>query len=245
MATDTEIFFESAVGYNNAVFILNDICAKQYSNATLGTTARSLNLDDVEEELNKQGIEERNKYISVGNIQYGNFKLYQGVYPLLYAEENGTWTNISEDIANLTEEEIRQNLKRDGIDVSENGYTSLTTDSVSTVVQNLIMTQTFYQLEVKNEYLKNSDIYSVLFEQEETYWMASRNINCYENYGNFSISGITNNLIGGSGIFDSDTGIGTPSRAIRPVVSLDLNSIRLVGDGREHNAENPHEIIIE
>ena len=247
MATDTDIFFESAVGYNNAVFILNDICAKQYSNATLATTARSLNLDDVEEELNDQGIEEKNKYISEGNVQYGNFKLYQGIYPLLYAEENGTWTNISsEDItAGLTEEKIRQNLKRDGIDVSENGYTSLTTDSASTVVQNLIMTQSFYQLEVKSEYLKNSDIYSVLFEQEETYWLASRSINCYENYGNFAISGITNNFIGGSGTFNTDTGIGTPSRAIRPVVSLDLNSIRLVGDGREHNAENPHEIVIE
>ena len=244
-STDTEIYFKGAVGYNNGVYILNDICAKQYSNSKLGITARSLNLEDIEEELNEQGIELRNEYSDTtqANIKYGGFKLYNGVYPMIYARENGSWTDITTDISNLTDEEIKNNLKKDGIGRSENGYTDVTTEKASEIENGLIITQTYYNLQITSEYLKNSDIYPVLFERDESYWLASRCTSSYVAYAQFGICGVNKNLIGGNGVFNSSKGEGNASRKIRPVVTLKADSIKLVINNEENNENNPYKII--
>lgn len=71
-----KIYFKNATGYNNSVYLLNDICKNRYSNVSLGATARSLNLEDIESRMNSRGIETRNKYKS-GTIQYGTTKNIQ------------------------------------------------------------------------------------------------------------------------------------------------------------------------
>ena len=51
--TSTSIYFQGSTGYNNGVYLLNDITAKLYSNSSLGVTARSLTIEDIEEECSK------------------------------------------------------------------------------------------------------------------------------------------------------------------------------------------------
>ena len=74
-----KIYFKNATGYNNSVYLLNDICKNRYSNVILGATARSLNLEDIESRMNSRGIETRNKYKS-GTVQYGTTKKYTDSY---------------------------------------------------------------------------------------------------------------------------------------------------------------------
>ena len=46
--TSKTVYLKGALGYNNGVYILNNLCKTQYSNSGLGTTARSLNKVDIE-----------------------------------------------------------------------------------------------------------------------------------------------------------------------------------------------------
>lgn len=245
-ATDSEVYFQDALGYNNAVYLLNDICEKQYSNSTLGTTARSLKREDVEEFFNEIAIEERNSYVTNNILQYGKSKIYLGTYPILYSRENGSWTDITIDVSNLTQEEIGNNVKKDGLGVSENGYTEVTTETAEEELKNIGITQTYYLLEMKEEYLEDNNIYSVLFENDEMYWLASRCINAVNNeYVGFGICGINKNLIGGNGFFNSQTGKGDAGRKIRPVVSLKTDTYKLVSVEGESDTDITYKIVME
>ena len=46
--TSQSVGLGGALGYNNCVYLLNDIMAKLYSNSSLGVTARCINIEDVE-----------------------------------------------------------------------------------------------------------------------------------------------------------------------------------------------------
>ena len=46
--TDTGVIFQGILGYNNGPYLMNEICKAQYSNQSLGTYARNINLLDME-----------------------------------------------------------------------------------------------------------------------------------------------------------------------------------------------------
>ena len=49
--TTDEVYFMTAKGYNNGVYLMNDICKTLYSNSAHNITARSVNQDDMEKWL--------------------------------------------------------------------------------------------------------------------------------------------------------------------------------------------------
>ena len=63
-----EVYLYGATGYNNGVYLLNDICKSRYGNASLGATARSLNIEDIESRMNSNGIAAKNAY-KAGTVQ--------------------------------------------------------------------------------------------------------------------------------------------------------------------------------
>ena len=71
------IYFKGTIGYNNWVYLLNDICAKRYSSANLNASARSLTIEDIEAQMNDKGILAKNNYIS-GTVQYGTTRKFEG-----------------------------------------------------------------------------------------------------------------------------------------------------------------------
>ena len=64
------IEFQGALGYNNGVYLLNDICAKLYSNRSLGITARSMKVEDIEKHMTKEGLEYAHNYSQEDGIRY-------------------------------------------------------------------------------------------------------------------------------------------------------------------------------
>ena len=50
--TSQQLTLTGALGYNNGVGIMNDICNACYSNSTLGATSRNPNIEDIENVLN-------------------------------------------------------------------------------------------------------------------------------------------------------------------------------------------------
>lgn len=109
------LMLNGALGYNNGVYLLNDLCKTQYSNSTLGVTARSIDLEDIENKFNSTGITERNMFIdSRSEVQYGTTKLYEGdaLYsPVLYDHVEKTTAGESTDYyTNSTTEKNNQKV---------------------------------------------------------------------------------------------------------------------------------------
>jgi hypothetical protein len=57
------VVFSGATGYNNGVYLLNDMCEKLYSNTELGIKARSLTIEDIEKRFSDEGKAARDSYI--------------------------------------------------------------------------------------------------------------------------------------------------------------------------------------
>ncbi len=208
------IYFRGALGYNNGVYLLNDICKELYSNSTLGVEARSVNLEDVESQMNETGIAARDAYVSIGSVKYGDTKTYTGIYsnyPNLYAQENGSGI----DLTGETEEERKEQVKKNGIGVSEERYTS-PTEETSSKADSLTVTQSLYYFaSTPASYFKDYDgrsstVRDMIFNTGTYYWLASRYADCDSNYAGFGLRYVYGSALSGLNMFYSVGTIGNP-----------------------------------
>jgi len=204
--TTATVGFANSVGYNNGVFVLNDICKKQYSNKSLNVTARSLNLVDIEKKLNSNGIVARASFIGSDNVQYGNTKTYESRF--------SDAPDIFFHIGTSAEEE------------SEDYYTIPTTTTYSNK-GSLTITQTQYKFNSTDcgNYFDDKTFHRLVFETGNTMWLASRCITC--NIGGKAIFGLravySDGHLGSDGCFLSNGNTYSHSFAVRPVVALSSN----------------------
>ncbi len=235
-STDQTIYFQGALGYNNGVYLLNDICKELYSNSTLGITARSINIEDIESQMNETGIAARKAYVNSANVQYGKTKTYTGnyaYYPNLYAKEKGSGIDTVD-------------VNTSGIEVSDNGYTSPTTET-SSKASSLTVTQTFYYFSnTPANYFKdyngsNSTVRNMLFNTEITYWLASRYAGSALTIADFGLYFVGSTTLSGKNMFISNASTSGYYYCIRPVLSLGTN-IKIETCKGENSSVNMHEI---
>ncbi len=244
--TTQEVYFEGAKGHNNGVYILNDICAKQYSNTDLGVIARSITIEDIEAGFKKEtGIAKRNEYTN-GVKKYGETKTYTTErylnYPVIYAEENGSGIGVKE-------EDAETGINTKGIGGSDPFYKTeneLTTKKPEGKESKkagdnqgeqkaLTCKQTYYSFSSTPEnYCKNREFHEMIFKTNSYYWLASRCYYCGSNYASFGLHSVSNADLGGSGVFASSSVPTSRSNFLRPVVSLGSNALEIVsGSGAE------------
>ena len=150
--TALTVYFGGALGYNNGVLLLNDLCKSQYSNVSLGIVSRSLNLADIEKQFNELGTTKRDECI-VNTLQYGKQKTYgAGV-----AHTSNIYKNHDKNVT-IKPNNIAQME-------SENYYSEPTT-LTSTQENSLTITQTYYY--------NDSNFHKLIFDTGTTYWLASR-----------------------------------------------------------------------
>ena len=101
--TATAVYLQGSIGYNNGVYLLNDLCASLYSNSTLGVKARSINLIDIENKLSDAGKNARDTYTTSKGIPYGNTQTYTGTVrtPDIYKQVGKTIEEESKDLAGV------------------------------------------------------------------------------------------------------------------------------------------------
>ena len=200
-----EVNFFGSTGYNNGVYLLNDICKSRYGNASLGATARSLTIEDIESRMNSKGIAARNAYKS-GTVQYGTTRKYTGKYtryPAIYAQEKYSGINVS-DVADGTQvitgsvdATAQAKMNPSGKTQSEDVYTAATTDTSKTDATSLTCTQTYYEFEnTPSSYFDDTNFYNMIFGTETWFWLASRGVNC--NSGNSYVSFGLRHVYGGN-----------------------------------------------
>ena len=181
------VTFCGPTGYNNGVYLLNDICKSRYGNASLGATARSLTIEDIESRMNSKGIAARNAFKS-GTVQYGTTRKYTGSYytkyPAIYAQEKYSGVDVS-DVADGTQvitgsvdATAQARMNPNGKSGSDNIYTTLPEKSETTGPSktNLTCTHTYYSISSLSSYFDDSNFYRMIFGfgTGKLFWLASR-----------------------------------------------------------------------
>ena len=227
-----EVHLYGATGYNNGVYLLNDICKNRYGNASLGATARSLNIEDIESRMNSKGIAARNAY-KAGTTQYGTTKTFKGwraQYPAIYAQEKYSGVDVSDVIAGsqvITGEvdaTAQARMNPNGKTGSDDIYTALPDPSETTGPSktNLTCTQTFYYFYTPSSYFDDSNFYSMIFKTGTYFWLASRHVYFDSNssYAVFGLRFVFSSTLHGTYLFYSDGRNSSYSYRLAPVVSL-------------------------
>ena len=182
------VYFQGSKGYNNGVYLLNDICKSRYGNASLGATARSLNIEDIESRMNSNGIAARNGYKS-GTVQYGTTRKYTGSYtkyPAIYAQEKYSGVDVSDVtdgtqvITGSVDTTAQSKMNPNGKSLSDDIYTALpeTSETTGPSKTNLTCTQTYYGGTQSSSYFDDSNFYNMIFGTGTAFWLASRYVDC-------------------------------------------------------------------
>ncbi len=221
--TKATITFKGARGYNNCVYLLNDICKKLYSNSNYGAVARSENIEDIESKMDLS-VWDYHDYID-GGVKYGDSIAYKGSYvPKRYLEDvktGGVSSKQDELIAYETEEE-----------------------TYITKTENFKAFQGFWnQKDMSDKYLnadtrKENEIetmYNVLLTpQEGSFHLATRGSFCNQGYAYIALqmNFVDNGKVrsGLDTLFQSHVltkSSSTRARAIRPIVRLSYKHINL------------------
>jgi len=252
--TDTEnnksglLALSGAVGYNNGVKILNDICENCYSNASLGAKGRSINMDDIENVLDRSVWKPEDYYTLYDSVKYyaytdsRKFETHIN-YPYIYQFE---------EYSNIDGVEIGKGQGTKKSNQPENKYYQSTTYNTNTANSYIQPTNTYW-LKTVSEWSKksftNDEYYNIIFKNDrllnfENYYLSSRNIGLYySTYSVFSITTMVNGEIRNNGeLFYSYGGTSTTKKyAIRPMVEIDL-SIANLGQVGLGTADSPYSL---
>ena len=219
-ATSNSVYFWKSLGYNNGVYLLNDICKELYSNSTHHITARSVNLEDMEKWLTDSGKTARAGYTnSVSGKKYGETKEYKGS------------KSYTPDIYGKTEDE------------SANYYSEPTTNTytpasgTATADNTLNAKQTYYNIPINQT---NYGDGAKVLSSSNYYWVAARCVDCYSSIANFGLRSAGSSL-GGHRMFDSDSDTTDYSYRLRPVVSLG-SDVQITPSTGTNSASNKHTI---
>lgn len=203
---NTTVYFQGALGYNNGVYLLNDLCKAQYSNSTLGSVARSIDLEDIEKYFSDEGKAARNDFTYDGT-KYGETKTYGSRYaypPDIYKNHDENVTVSPNNIAQLESED----------------YYSTPTTATYTKESSLTITQTCYCIISQDSYYDIPNFHNLIFDTGKKYWLASRYANCYSTDAGFGLRYVNSNSISGNNLFNSNYSVCGDSYFVRPVVTL-------------------------
>ena len=242
------VAFQGSTGYNNGVYLLNDICKSRYGNASLGATARSLTIEDIESRMNGAGIAARNANKGYNNqsIQYGTTRKYTGSntkYPAIYAQEKYSGVDVSDVtdgtqvIAGEVNATAQARMNPNGKSGSDNIYTTLpeTSETTGPSKTNLTCTQTYYNMSSPSSYFDDSNFYNMIFGTGTNFWLASRYVNCDSNYSFafFGLRYVSSSTLDGYYLFFSNGNSDNYNRRLASVVSLGSGIQVKSGSGTE------------
>ncbi len=209
--SDFEIYLRSYNGYNNVVYLLDELCKELYSNKSFGN-AQNLKIEDIEDKINK------NKYDYT--VNFGVVSEFtdesRRKYPEIFLKEKNGW--VYDDAENPVGSELLDSSEQDEL---------IKQTTVKTAGNKIKIKRTYW---TKN--MQESDwimpIYHNLFiEKSNTpYWLSSRamayggsSTNGYADF--FTLCVRNNGYIGYAYSYRSTGGdFGSQIFSIRPVVTL-------------------------
>ena len=225
------ISFANCNGYNNAVKILNDMCLACYSNSKMEAVSRSINIDDIENVLNKT-VWKPEDY-KVKNTEYHTYSgrkeyVVTKCYPAVFANENYSIIDGIENTQGIGRSEQNElfDLNKTYLK-AENSLNPLQTawDKYKMNTKNFVHEKYYYMI-----------FRDGVSEKEElmSYFIASRAVNLNENNVQFELFEVgMGSTIKTNTLFNSRGGSLEYWDRVRPIVEIPINNIRIekVNDG--------------
>ena len=240
--TENKIFFEGNIGYNNCVYILNDMCKKLYSNSSNGSVARNLNIEDIESVMDKNFWDYSKDFISYHKVPYGRIEKFDS--------SNLIGMHYPEMLKFEKDQKVNSET---GTKYGVNEQDELISTSEFNKATELEVKQTFWSKPVDKNYFINPTYFDLIIPKTTFYALASRCVDfstgevadgvehaSNESYICYSIRHVScdGNLIDAWNLCMAD---GTKSvnntfqdKSFRPVVKLG-NQIQLESDSATHN----------
>ena len=228
-------------GYNNGVWAMNEICRECYNSNETGVEVRNLRRSDIEAVSNYDYTKYKHNPSSgeevIGNneqvnlIYYGQTKTCDTKFqsPIMWEKHDKDWTYKYDS-------KLKKETGDKSIEIPwEQEYGSDTETKKGSTTKNTEFTQSFYVHNYKgkeNEF-KNSIYYDMIFNykngsSEGRYWLSGRYVLLFDSWYDFGLNTVKAStegcVVGGMAMFSSN---GTPhlvSGALRPIVSINLES---------------------
>ncbi len=196
-----QLIFKGSNGYNNIIYLLNNISSSLYS-SNYSINIRNLNLDDIEKYTN-------NKIVNYnGNVKTYNENIY---IPSLYEQEKNSIINNIHVLGNIDRSEnntyINSNYK------IVNSITLNEMEKINKIDSNTFIKPIYYELFIE----KNNKYYN-------PYYLLTRYAQANENNVSFGIFSINNNEINKCDLYDTDNNEYDINLMIRPIITLSNNT---------------------
>lgn len=214
--TASKIKLSGYDGYNNAVYLLDEVCDILYSVNSVGK-AQNLKIEDIEDKIDKDKFDYAG-YVNGANITYGENKEYTFNlnYPRIYIREVGckavTTADNTENILGLSQQ-------------------TSTVEGKNIATNRLKTTQTYWgDRTMKSTEFINSIYYTLFNKGSNWLWLSSRCVDCSDKFVDFRVYAMSNGSIYGQSMFLSRGDIGTMTCTVGPVITLS-SDVELEADG--------------
>lgn len=235
-----KLLLDGAVGYNNGVKILNDMCNTCYSNASLGAVARSINIEDVENVLNKSIWKPEDHFYKANGQEYHTYSSSKTftenkTYPYVYQFEE--YSDI----------DSRKIEKGKGITRSEqenlySGEIYKTYEATSA----LTLAETYWTNTFSDKNFIDAIYYNLIFNDKTGYWLASRCVSGVTDYAVFAMQYVSANKVDAYPLIVSKANVplgNIDGYKIRPMVEIDLGKVKLdTKSGTGENVEKAYKL---
>ena len=198
--TTSTVALDSYNGYNNAVYLLDDICNELYNNSKLTNKVQNLKIEDIEKNMNETiekddtlFVENGIKYPQILEQEEGQFIIENQATPKLKQSEQNTLLLQGEELISSSSSKLKKTFYY--YETNENSFVK----------------KEYYNLFIND----NGNYYS-------PYFMSSRIVNARSNYVDFGIRRIEDGNIRASSVY----GTGKVKEAVnyfRPVITLNSN----------------------
>ena len=210
-----------ADGYNNAVYLINEMCKTLYS-GNQGTTT-SLTIEDLE-----------NNYFDPTARDTAKSKASYGIKT--YYASNAKYPNIAQEEAGMgigTElVDGKNTIREGGLGLSQQTTTYKGSGDASTLdatKKGITVPKTYYQLYARDSNYTNAILNNMIHKSPtassnitnvSTYWLASRCVDTYPSYCNFNVRLICSDYVYYYFLFAPDGYTGSNNSAVRPIINL-------------------------
>ena len=210
--TNAEVTLQGANGYNNAVYLLDELCNTLYKGTN--ATAKSLKIEDIQDNMNLS-VWDYNNYQNYGTTYSPSNKNY----PLIFAQEK--------------EQIIDGKSGSLGLSEQTSALTGTGTASTWTVKQTY-----WYKGMTANNYV--NPVYHDMFHTAATgtYWLSSRCVTADSAYAYFEVRSVSSSNVDDYFLYYSDGHEFSFTYRVRPVVSLESN-VRIDTDVVGANGGSP------
>ena len=180
--TSGNVRLEGPQGYNNAVYLLNEACSNLYSDTSKGITARSINMDDIENAMKEAGNE--SAIVAPTQPYTGTYNSSYSKYPVIYGQEKLSTVNPAGTLG--LSEQTRLIERNEG--TSASSFIGAIT-SLSALTRPY---HTYYYKDYNSFNTALGDKSNIILPQGNStkYWVASRCIYAYSSYCHFYVRGV-------------------------------------------------------